>query len=228
MKKLILAAFALTTAASVFAQGTILFNNSQAGLRTRVYAPLSSNPGFSQMGQGSIDTPSGSTSWAGYTLIGAAGTGGQYGGATTLTTFLAAPGTGDAASSLLAGTGITTFKTGAGGGIMSAALTETFSNIQPDSSGGATVEMVAWDDSTGLYSTWALASVAWEAGTIAAGESDIVNITAAIGGTGTPPSLPAGSLESFNLYVEIVPEPATFALCGLGLATLLVFRRRNN
>jgi hypothetical protein len=228
MKKLILAAFALTTAASVFAQGTISFNNNISGLRTRVYAPLSSNPALSQIGNGSIDTPSGTTSWAGFAEIGAAGTGGQYGGATTLLTFLGAPNTGDQQSSLQAGAGITTFKTGAGGGLISATLTETFANIAPDYSSGATVEMVAWDDSTGLYSTWALASVAWEAGTIAAGESDLVNITSTIGGTiNTPPILP-NTLESFNLYYNVVPEPATFALAGLGLATLLVLRRRNS
>jgi hypothetical protein len=224
MKKLILAAFALTTAASVFAQGTITFNNNISGLRTRVYAPLAANPSLSQIGNGSIDTPAGTTVWTSFNLIGLSGTGGQYGAATTLTTLLAAPGLSDAESSLAPGNMITTFKTGGGGGLING-VTETFSNIQPDYSSGVTAEMVAWDDSSGLYSTWALADAAWKAGLIAAGESGRFNITAAVGGTGTPPGMPTGGVvQSFNLY--FVPEPTSFALAGLGAAAMMIFRRR--
>jgi uncharacterized membrane protein YfcA len=119
---------------------------------------------------------------------------------------------------------ITTFKTGGGGGLING-VTETFSNIQPDYSSGVTAEMVAWDDSSGLYSTWALADAAWKAGLIAAGESGRFNITAAVGGTGTPPGMPTGGVvQSFNLY--FVPEPTSFALAGLGAAAMMIFRRR--
>jgi hypothetical protein len=83
--------------------------------------------------------------------------------------------------------------------------------------------MVAWDNSSGLYSTWALADAAWTQGLIAAGVSGTVNLTAATGGTGTPPFLP-GTLQSFNLY--FVPEPTSFALAGLGAAAMMIFRRR--
>jgi hypothetical protein len=229
MKKLILAAFALTTAASVFAQGTIYFNNNPGAtiLRTHIYAPLAGNVGLSQIGQGTADFPAGGANiWAGFTVIGAAGTGGQYGAATTLTSLLAAPGLNDSEASLLPGllgatTTTTTFKTGGGAGFISA-VNATFANIPADSQGGATVEMVVWDDSSGLYSTWALADVAWKAGLIAAGESGRMNISATIGGTGTPPDLL--SLQSFNLY--FVPEPTSFALAGLGAAAMMIFRRR--
>jgi len=36
----------------------------------------------------------------------------------------------------------------------------------------------------------------------------------------------APSIQGFNLFAVPVPEPATFALAGLGAAALLIFRRR--
>jgi hypothetical protein len=100
-------------------------------------------------------------------------------------------------------------------------VTATLSGVALDAS-AASVEMVAWDNSSGNYPTWAQAKPAWLAGTIAAGESGIFNL-ANIGGTfNTPPNLVG--LQSFNLY--LVPEPSTFALAGLGAAALLIFRRR--
>jgi hypothetical protein len=82
--------------------------------------------------------------------------------------------------------------------------------------------MVAWDNSSGLYSTWAQASVAWAFGLIAAGNSGPFNVSA-IGGTqNSAPTLTG--LQSFNLY--FIPEPTTFALAGLGASATLIFRRR--
>jgi hypothetical protein len=238
MKKLVLAAFALTTAASVFAQGTIGFNNNIGGLRTRVYAPLATATGFSQIGLGSVDTPSGSTSWAGFSGIGSASTAGnlngQYGSAQTLAQLLGNVGLGDDQSTLRPGSTTMTFRTGAGGGLLGAASTPSFTLIPKDYAFGMTLEMVAWDTTvTGTgddLSTWGFSGSgnaydAWRAGKIAAGVSGTFNMTATAGGTGTPPNMPTdGSVKSFNLY--IVPEPSTFALAGLGAAAMLIFRRR--
>lgn len=228
MKKLIVTAIAVASAVSVFAQGTITLNNFTAASRTHIYAPSATTPSLSQVGNAATgDLPAGTTVWTGYSLIGANGLAGQYGASGTMAELLAAPGLNQNASSLLPPVaGITTtFRTGAQAGNTAAGVTSTFANLAPDSSGGATLEFVAWDDSSGNYSTWATASVAWQAGLIAAGESPLMNLTATIGGTlTTPPSLPAGN-QSFNLYF-VVPEPTSFALVGLGAAALLIFRRR--
>ncbi len=222
MKKLILAAIALSSAfsgISVFAQATVIFNNRVSGtLITHVY----SGPSAIQ-GNGPGDTPAGTNTWGGsYTLIGTTG------GMTASTTFaqlLGAPGFNQPESALLPGLGVTTFRTGAAAGNI-AGTTATFANILPNAS-AATLEMVAWDNSSGLYPTWGSASVAWKNGLIGAGESGRWNQDN-LGGTQPAPNLlnstdPSQHLQSFSL---VVPEPATAALAGLGAAALLVFRRR--
>src|ERR1035441_544132 len=106
MKKLILAAFALTTAASVFAQGTINFNNRIVGqVITHVYAPLATDVFLSQIGSGTADSPAGATSWAGYTGIGVALTG-PYGANSTFAQILGVSGNGASEVSLQPGLGV--------------------------------------------------------------------------------------------------------------------------
>lgn len=219
MKKLIVAAVAVTCAVGVFAQGTVTFNNRVVGsVVTHVYAPLAGSPTVSQIGNGTADTPAGTTSWAGYTLIGTA-LAGQYGGQSTIAQLLAAPGSGQPDISLLPqATGLATFRTGAAAGFIQGGVTATLSNVGPDAP--ATLEMVAWDNSSGNYPNWVLAGPAWRNGLIAAGVSGTWNST--VGGTSTPPNITGA--QSFNLY--FVPEPSTFALAGLGAAALLIFRRR--
>jgi hypothetical protein len=46
--------------------------------------------------------------------------------------------------------------------------------------------------------------------------------------TGNPPLTPPGPLNGMpDVHLAIVPEPSTLALAGLGIASLLAFRRRN-
>lgn len=55
------------------------------------------------------------------------------------------------------------------------------------------------------------------------GHSSVLQLTA----QSAPPIAGVGSLGSAaSFHVALVPEPSTFALAGLGLASLLIFRRR--
>jgi hypothetical protein len=233
MKKLILAAFALTTAASVFAQGTIWLQNRISGQAvnqtTHVWGPSATDGRLSLIGLGSNDSPAGTTAFGAasqMTMIGANGLSGQYGAATTFAQLIGANGSANAEASLLPVGTTTTFRTGVSlGGL--AAYIDTLTGSPAITADGAfgQFELVAWDNSSGLYSTWTQASVAWHAGLIAAGNSAMFTVSN-IGGLNPPPFLNnMNQLTSFNLY--FIPEPSTFALAGLGLAALLVFRRRN-
>jgi PEP-CTERM motif len=223
MKKLILAALSTLCAASVLAQGIVIFNNRVTGtIETHVYVG-----GSTQIqGNGATDTPVGSLPWgSGYTLI---GTVGGLSASTTFASLLGAPGFNAPESSLLpaSGGGVTTFRTGVASGQI-AGTTATFNNILPDSA-QATLEMVAWDNSSGLYPTWAQASVAWRAGLIKAGMSGTWN--SPVGSNLSAPNLinptdPTQSVRSFNIFSP-APEPTTLALASLGAAALLISRHR--
>jgi hypothetical protein len=220
MKKLILAAITMTTAVSVFAQGTVVFNNRVAGTgTTHVY----SGPAYLS-GNGAADVPAGGISYAGFTLI---GTVGGMTASTTFATLIGAPGSGAAESSMLASaTPPTTFRTGAAAGNV-VATTDTFANIAADAA-SATFEMVVWDNTSGLYPTWTQASVAIANKLIVGGASAPFVLSAIGGNLNTPPnvvsSTPGQGLQSFGLAP--IPEPTTVALAGLGAAALLIFRRR--
>jgi hypothetical protein len=215
MKKLILAAITTACAASVFAQGTIIFNNRVGGT-SHVWA----GGGSQIQGNASIDSPAGSTQYPNppYLLI---GTVGGLNPSTTFAQLLAAPGQGVAESSLLPSGGTTTFRTGTGSGNI-VQITATLGNVPKDSA-FATFEMVAWDNSSGLYPTWAQVAAALAAGTpVLSGRSAPFTVANIGGDVNTPPSLVG--LTSFNIFT--VPEPATAALLGLGAAGMLIFRRR--
>jgi hypothetical protein len=220
MKKLILAAITLTSAVSVFAQGTVTLNNNVPNVgRARVYSG-----GSARFGNSSGDLPAGSTVYdpASYLLI---GTVGGLSASTTFAQLIGAPGQGAAESSLLPSTSpATTFRTGAGAGLV-VATTSTFANIPADAAFG-TFEMVVWDNKSGLYPTWTQASVAWAAGLIPAGRSAPFNLASIGGGNNTPPNIVTLAGDGFQSFSIVVPEPTSFALAGLGAAALMIFRRR--
>ena len=157
------------------------------------------------------------------TLIGANGSGGKYGSATTFAQLLFANGAGQPESSLVPGGQTTTFSSGGASGVLAGRvvqITDTIQGLTPDEA-AATFEMVAWDNSSGNYSTWTQASVAWWAHEIAAGCSGAFTVDLIGGSINTPPNVLA---PSFNIYW--IPEPSTFALACLGLAALMIARRR--
>ncbi|HVM48529.1 MAG TPA: PEP-CTERM sorting domain-containing protein [Candidatus Acidoferrum sp.] len=227
MKKLIVAAFAVTAALGVLAQGTVTFvGNSPVGT-AHVWGPSSSALGLSIIGNASNDNPAGTNNYSGYgmTMIGGTGLTGKYGASTTFAQLLAANGAGQSETSLLPSGGTTTFRSSSSGGAPAGiivSLNDTLGNVPADSP-AATLEVVAWDNSSGAYPTWASASTAWNEGLIAGGKSGAFTVNN-IGGTVNNPA--NFTFSSFNLYFQQVPEPTTFALAGLGAAALLIFRRR--
>jgi hypothetical protein len=88
------------------------------------------------------------------------------------------------------------------------------------SQGSASLQVYAW---TGSATTYAQAVAS---GTAYYGVSTV--FTNPTGGPGNPPANPASlvGMPSLVLTTTPVPEPSTFALAGLGLAGLLIFRRR--
>jgi hypothetical protein len=228
MKKLILAAVTTACAASAFAQGEVIFNNNIPGIiSTRVFGPVAGNPEQLIVGNRSVDFPAGSTVYPGSLLI---GTVGGLGASTTFASLLGAPGYNVPQSGLLpaSGGGVTSFRTGGAVGIV-VATTATFNNI-PVGAPEATLQMVAWDNASGLYPTWTQASVAWAAGLIIAGRCVPWNQDHIGGGSFTNPFLinstdPSQHVQSFNLHFDI-PEPSAAVLFGLAGVAVMIFRRR--
>ena len=207
----------MSSTLSTFAQGTVVFNNRVTGLLiTHVYA------GGTQIiiGNASDDTPTGSTSYAGLSLVGANGTGGFFGAGTTFAQLLAAPGSNAPESSLVPANNVTTFRTGAAAGNV-VGITSTLVGVPVDAP-SATIEMVVWDNSSGLYPNWTQASPAVLSGLIAAGRSNPFVVSNIGGGVNSAPNLIG--LQSFNIY--FIPEPATSALALLGLVGMVCFHRK--
>jgi hypothetical protein len=224
MKKLILAAITTACAANAFAQGAVIFNNNVPGvISTRVFGPVPGNLEQLIVGNRPVDFPPGTTVYPGCLLI---GTTGGLNASTTFASLLGAPGYNAPESLLLpaSGGGVTTFKTGGGAGIV-AATTAIFNNIPPGVS-QATLQMVAWDNASGLYPTWTQASVAWGLGLIMAGRCVPWNQDHMDGSPNLINSTDSSQhVQSFNLHFDI-PEPTTLALAGLGASALLAFRQR--
>jgi hypothetical protein len=147
------------------------------------------------------------------------GTVGGMAGSTTFATLIGAPGSNAPESNLLPGNPPLTFRTGGAAGTVDSFIA-TFNNIAPDAPFGS-FEMVAWDNSSGLYPTWLQASLGWEAGLIYAGKSPEVTL-ANIGGPMNPPPL----MPPVSFRIGPIPEPSAAVLLGLGAAALLYVGRR--
>lgn len=220
MKKLILAAVAVTCAVSVYAQGTIQFNNRTLAGTSHVWGPATT-PSVSLVGQAITgDSPAGTVNYA------AAGSALLAGNA-FYAQLLGLNGADKAEASLVPQSGTTTFRTGTGAGFL-AVTTATLASIPKDAA-AATLQLVAWANTPVAgydLSTWGLAGElkaydAWQAGKIAAGKSIAQNVLLIGGDVNTAPQM---YMPSFNLY--FIPEPSSMALAGLGAAALLIFRRR--
>jgi hypothetical protein len=214
MKKVLFGALALTCAASVFAQGTVIFQTRISGtFQTHVY--WKDGVTTQLRGQGAADLPVGTTDWSGYTSL----QGGNY-----LAALMSSP-SGDPEALKAWASGVASFRTGTSAGSLAGPLTVTLANVAKDAT-TANFSIFAWDNTSGLYATPDAAWNAWKANAIAGGTSGTFTVASIGGDFNTPPSLVnAVGLTSFNIY-NPVPEPSTMALAGLGAAALMIFRRR--
>jgi len=214
MKKLVLGLIALTAAASVFAQGTVVFNNRVVGtIVTKVYAPQTADKYTQVVGNTAADTPVGTQVYTGAPLAGTGWTAQLW----------AAPGAGAAEGSLVAATPSTTFRTGAGAGWV-AGTTANLGNVAGDAA-AATLQLRVFP---ATFATWAAAEAAWNTdatSTIFIGKSPMFNVSNIGGTVNQAPNLVG--LQSFSLVAHaVVPEPSTFALLGLGALGMMIFRRK--
>jgi hypothetical protein len=110
---------------------------------------------------------------------------------------------------------VTTFRSGAALGEI-VQINVIVPGLTPDYT-AATCSAAFWDNSSGLYPTWAQASVAWEAGLIAANCAPLENVLLTAGG---------GTYQPMTLNLGFVPEPAAVVLVGVGVSCLIFSRRR--
>ena len=190
MKKLLVGAWALSWAASVMAQGQVVFNNRVVGqVVTHVYWCNPINMGFVQTGNGPNDTSVGTTDWTGYTPLSGSG----------YTAQLWAAPQGAPLSALQPAFPTTTFRTGAAAGCVEG-VTATLTNVNPAES--ATLVLRVWDNRCGTITNWNQA-VGPFGGWVDHGESPSFSLPS-FGGTLYPAPILRG-LQSFNLATCLGP-----------------------
>ena len=212
----------LLGAISALAQGTVYFSNNAgtsvcggAGLRAPVYGPEPGNITLSKTGNTTSGLPAGTQTYGGGLLSGSGYLAQVYGAA----------GYGRLETDLVAATPVTTFRTGPFAGYVTAVTAAIPGTAE---GGSATVQLRAWDNTSGLYPDWASAEPAWNLGLIAAGKAPLIFVSP-LGGV-SPPTYLCG-LVSFNLYYQPVApsvltqptnqlpaigEPATFSVVAGG------------
>jgi len=224
MKKTLILGALLAGAIGANAQGTVNFADEVNGFTMHIYGPQAS--GLSTSGNAENDVPAGSTVYDAGSMVGGSGTGTGLGNGKNVSVELyAAPGLGDAPSSLSAVsqyTGTAGVKAGAIGLFIPNAIAGSDPGIPGTSAGTATVALAAWFNGGGAYNSLAAAQAAnqdW-------GMSSTANINGLGGvsvGGAPPPTPPAIGVQSFAL--SGVPEPSTIALGIMGASAFLLRRR---
>jgi len=217
MKKILTALGIVVCAASVFAQGQMVFNTRVTGtIVVPVYMPQLADPLQEVHGQSAAGFPVGTTVYTGGVLP--ATSGARF----TAQLFGGPLGTDDAALAPMLPT--TTFRTATSlaGFVNPPATVALLDSVAPNTS--ARMQMRVWDNQGGTVTSWADAVRIAAGGNLLIGDSLSFD-TPVLGGGSTPPANLIG-LTSFNLH--FVPEPSVIALGVLGVGALVLFRRRKN
>jgi hypothetical protein len=232
MRKTMLVAVLNVAALAAFGQGTITLGNAFGvnGVGA-IYGPDPSNPWLSVTGQSSLDSPTGTTVYGGPLLTGAGYDAAFYAGSATAQSYLG--------MTLLA-LETTGFRTSTAGNHLPAGELVPLTGQQvPNIPGGtpadggqfANYQIFVWSTADVGFDPWdfvppvsvATAMHDWEIGDIQFGESPIETTSTTLGG-GLQVA-PDTIIPSFNLTGP-TPEPASLVLMGVGIGSLLLFRRR--
>jgi hypothetical protein len=223
MKKLLLTTAALAFVASALAQGTVTFTTRNTlatpPYYTQVFLPEGNN--VQRTGNTAQNLPAGAQTYTGAALTGSAWTAGLW--AISGSTLPVGPFTTygvPVTDTFQAALGTTTFRTGTSAG--SVALVTSTLPFDGGAGVNAVIQMRVWPTSFG---SWANAVAAFNLGDplalLGASPAYVLNN---IGG-GVPPVAPPG-VNNVSFSLVAAPEPSSFALAGLGMASLLIFRRR--
>jgi hypothetical protein len=222
MKKLLLTTAVLAIAVGATAQGTVQFKTRDTlatpAIFTQVFGPSVDNTYRS--GNTAQNLPAGGQTYTGAPLTGTGWTAGLWSVSGSVIPAGTVTPYGVIDNSLVQATPTTTFRTGTSAGSV-ALTTATLANVAVDAS-SAVLQVRVWPSSFG---SWANAVSAFNLGDplAAIGASPMFVVNGIGGLVNTAPQM--DGIVSFSL-VTAVPEPSSFVLAGMGLASLLIFRRR--
>jgi len=91
--------------------------------------------------------------------------------------------------------------------------------------GAATIQLRVWFSVGNTVTSWASA-LASNDSNMRMGKSALISIAGTGDPAGAPPTNPTSIAALTGFQLVAVPEPSSFALAGLGMASLLIFRRR--
>jgi len=218
MKKAILAIALVATGLTSFGQGYVLFTTSTRQVWDTLVTPIKPDAGLNV---GFLWAPVGTT--ATITSL-AAST--ATNGTTSVSSFATAwsdilGSNGGYTLAVNNGTSATATTTTTAVGGVSYNTANTFALAGTTGGTSYSVYAIAWSNA---YSTPQAAQTAGAA----VGWSSVFTYATSAAANGTPLSFSASGMSPFGLAAAPTPEPGTIALAGMGIASLLAFRRRNS
>ena len=217
MKKAILAIALVATGLTSFGQGYVLFTTGTRQVWDTLVTPIKPDAGLNV---GFLWAPVGTTATI-TSLAASTATNGttSVNIATAWSDILGS--NGGYTLAVNNGTSATAITTTTSVGGVSYNAANTFALAGTTGGSSYSVYAIAWSNA---YSTPQAAQTAGAA----VGWSSVFTYATSAAANGTPYSFSVSGMTPFGLAGAPVPEPGTIALAGMGIASLLAFRRRNS